>query len=512
MPADVRAESAGQGSVRIEQPYSAVAEMKIVDTPPLGRLCCMTRLQRSFLLGVVALNGCTARISEDEPSARAVEQKAVCTSGERPEPPVAPTNACLEEAVGEGSVVLGTTRRTSAVVEGVEVVREETLGAAGELERRVTRKSRGPLLVFESTEHPLLSPAESLPYTYGEAATFSIDYRYDDAGRILRKAYDRAIDGDIEGEEHTTYHPSGAIAETTTLSHGKLSRRASFDAAGNPLIELDAGDYGRRWAYDPAGLLAREEQVAAGVVTERSEWTMRAKKQPLRRITFKVSTSGGEIKVAEATWTYDARGVPTALDGWETITGSRRVKHTELDARGRVTLFVEENEEPTCRRYQQVSEYGDGETPVQQTTTCDGRPFERLRTVFDAQGRRVRVERGFYGNPLSITEDVTAFAYDACGRLVSSEMSHNGALQRRENYSFDAAGRMRLVEAVDRTGTTTSSAIVYDESGRVVAMDGKRWTYDAEGRVTAIEYDRGIVSGPSRARVFVTRFRYACGA
>ncbi len=471
----------------------------------------MTRLQRSFLLGVVGLTGCTARVSDHEGPARALEQEAFCTSGERPAPPVAPTNACLEEAVGEGAVVVRATRRTSAVVDGLEVLREETFGAAGDLERRVTRKSRGPLLVFESTEHPLLSPAESLPYTYGEAATFSIDYRYDGAGRLLRKAYDRAIDGDLDGEELTRYHPSGAIAETTAMSHGSLTRRASFDAAGNPLTELDAGDYGRRWAYDAAGLLAREEQLAAGVVTERSEWTMRAKKQPLRRITFKLSAGGAETKVAEATWTYDATGVLTALDGWETISGARRVKHTELDARGRATLFVEENEEPTCRRYQQVSEYGDGDEPVQQTTTCDRRPFERLRTTFDGQGKKVRVEHGFYGNPLSTTEDVSNFAYDACGRLVSSEMFHNGALQRRESHAFDAAGRMTLVEAVDRTGTTTSSAIVYDQSGRVVAMDGKRWTYDAAGRVTAIEYDQGIVRGPDHARVFATRFRYACG-
>lgn len=464
----------------------------------------------SFLLATLGLFGCSARVADDAPEAGVIEGSAVCTTGERPVEPAEPKSACFEELVGEGSVVVSTTRRATATVEGLQVLREDTFNEAGVLSKRVVRKTRGELLMFESTEHLLLSKADSLPYTYGEAATFSITYGYDSAGRVVRKALDRAMDGVIDTEELTAYHPNGEVADRTSMADGKLTRRALFDDAGNPLSEVDAGGYGRRWVY-AAGLLVREEQLAGGVVTQRSEWTMRAKKQPLRLIVLDVSKTSSETKVGEATWTYSESGVLTATDGWAIVSGTRRVKHTEFDARGRATLFVEENEEPSCRRYQQVSEYGEGEEPTQQTTTCDGRAFARLRTTFDAKGKPTRVERGFYGNPRSVTEDVNTYAYDTCGRLVMSEMMHNGTLQRRESYSFDARGRLAKVETTDRTGAAGASSLAYDASGRVVAMDGKRWSYDADGRVTAVEYDGGILSGDRRIRVIATRFRHSCG-
>jgi hypothetical protein len=465
--------------------------------------------KRGLLIGALWMLGCSGRVAEKEPEAGVAEGEAVCTTGVRPEAPAEPTSACLEEVIGEGSVVVSTLRRTTSVVDGVDVVREETFDAAGVLTERVVRKTRGALVLFESTEHVLLAKTDSLPYTYGEPATISTTYDYDSAGRLRRKAEDRAMDGVIDTEELTTYHPTGEVAVKTTIAGGKVTRTASFDAAGNPLSELDAGGYGRRWIYE-GGLLIREERLEASAVVQRTDWTMRAAKKPLKQVVFDIGKSGVGTKVAEGTWTYAATGVLTSTDGFQIVSGARRVKHAEYDARGRTTLFVEENEEPTCRRYLQVSEYADGDEPVQQTTTCDGRRFENLHTSFDARGKKTRIERGFYGNPTSVSEDVTTFDYDSCGRLVSSESTHNGALQRRERYTFDARGRMTSVEVTDRTGASSTSSIAYDTEGRVVAMDGKRWSYDSAGRVTAVEAEGFVRSGDLYVPVTATRFRYVC--
>ena len=444
------------------------------------------RVMKRFLLLALVVCGCNARVLEAaEPTA------ATCAAASAPKAPEAPA-ACFEEALGAGDVVLSSTRRSTASIDGVSVTTEETL-MGGALSKRVVRKTRGALVLFESTEHPLLRPEESMPYTYGEAATFSTTYRYDDAGHLVDKAYDRAMDGTIDRED--TYRYEGAVLrEHAELANGKLVHRELFDVSGNKVSELDSGDYGHRYTYDARGFLTRDEKLDAGVVTERTDWSMRSKTDPLHRVTF---NSRGET-LGEQTWKYEGDRL-LSVDGSAIIGGNKRINHTEFDALRRETRMIEQNEEPTCRVYDRTTVYGpvdrgltpaagvgEGE-PVEQVTTCDARPFETLTTTLDAAGRKLRVDHAFYGNPRSTTKDSREYAYDDCGRLTRFVSTYNGVALQRQSYAYDSLGRLVLTESIDREGTKSSSTVTYDAEGRVVDMNDRHWTYDSTGRLVRID-------------------------
>lgn len=452
---------------------------------------------RVFLLTAMLL-GCSGRVTDN-----ASPTAATCAAAVTPTAPPAPVDACLEEFLADGDRVIRTLRRSSETIDGITTVREETTDARGVVKRTV-RRTRGATLLFESTEHPLLAPGESLPYTYGEAATFSTTYRYDTAGHLVDKAYDRAMDGTIDAED--IYRYEGAVLrEHTQLADGKLVRRETFDPSGNKLSELDSGNYGRRFVYDERGFRLVEEKLDAGVVTERTQWTMRTKEDPLHRIT----TDGRGATIGEQTWKYDGDRL-LSVDGWGIIGGARRENHTEFDAKRREVRLIEKNEEPSCRVYDKTTVYGAGDDdPVQQTTTCDGRPFETLQTTFDASGRKLRIDHAFYGNPRSITQDFREYGYDDCGRLMTFVSSYNGAVIQRQTYGYDALGRLTVTTSEDRTGAKSAATVEYDGAGRVVAMGGRKWTYDDAGRVARVDGDQPSLDrdGP---RIVAVRYGY-CG-
>jgi len=406
------------------------------------------------------------------------------------------------------------------------------------------------------------------PVTVETAAGGTVTRRYSPAGRLLevRSGEGRGV--------HYTYDPAGRVTEVvdrvggitryewdglgrpvaTTSPQGQV-RRIGYDALGR-IVTVTVNGFTSTMTYDgagritsrtdPLGATARFDYDAVGnlvAATDPLGRTVRYQWDDTDRCIAVVDPLGGTTR-----FDYDERRLLTSQrdpldrttryrrDGagrvvaWELPTGARvdfrrdaagRVRDIavdtrdvlvqELDGRGRPTLV----HEPGANRTHTLAWTPDGRLARLDSEVAamswrydtDGllverRAGERPTTLrYDPAGRLV-------GQDLDATFPI-GFARDGDGRLVSITLPglerdyvYDEAGRRREvidrrdgntartRFSYDAAGRVTAVEADD-----VLTQYGYDAAGQLVSVDGggERWTfaYDSAGRLVSESGPRG---------------------
>ncbi|MEM6471894.1 MAG: RHS repeat-associated core domain-containing protein [Planctomycetota bacterium] len=284
---------------------------------------------------------------------------------------------------------------------------------------------------------PLTSPVYS--YTYGDGqltrATdptgHSIDYEYDDAGRL---------------ERSTQF-----VFDSSTGGFGFLIHLQTYDEAGNVTAQVDGLGNATNFAYDELGQLTSQtlpDPDGSGSLTS-----------PLVSYTY---DAAGRVETVTdprggvTTFAYDALGRRTSTTGVDPDGAgplAAPVSSLAYDVAGRVTSATDPLGEVTSFTYDVM-----GRVLTQSLPDPDGAgPLSAPTTTFAYDN---------LGRTTSLTDPVgnlTSWTYDRLSRL-TGETSPLGAT---ETYDYDDADR--LIEITDRRGWITEYS--YDELGRLTTEE-----------------------------------------
>jgi YD repeat-containing protein len=281
-------------------------------------------------------------------------------------------------------------------------------------------------------------------------------YIYDAWGRQVGVDYPAGGSADIA----LTLDPEGRLVQSVD---GTGTRTWTYDTWGRPLTQTSpAGNTSA--SYDAAGRLLTQTDVTGRQI----QYAYNAAKR--------ISLVGDNVGIA--LYTYTADGLPTV----ETYPNGTQVIRN-YDAAGRLTSL-------THRR------------------TSDGSTIIGYTAEYDDAGRLTQVIEQPSG-------DVTTFAYDAAGRLLSetragvrsytgiysydsrglrtfARRTEGGVLSHEGTYTYDDAGR--LTQVVDAATQQTELYSWYAD-GTLAAYPGPGYTrlldYDEEGRLLRIRRDHG---------------------
>lgn len=303
-------------------------------------------------------------------------------------------------------------------------------------------------------------------------------FGYDGNGRLVS-----ATDA-VGAQTQRGYDADGLLVSLTTPA-GR-STHARYDAAER-LVEVEAAELdaevqrdaeGRvvavvapdgsvtRYGYDAAGRLV--EVVAPGGARTAFGWT------PGGRLASVVDPRGLRTEL-----THDAAGrLATVLRPDGTL---ERLTH---DAAGQVVRHEVSGGATAVYSFDAAGDlvaYDDGTLTARVERDARGYPVEvtdgtaTTRCSYDARGALTELGATGLGS--------TRYRYDECGRLVEVVDALGGTTR----YGYDAAGRPATV--TDPLGR--SRALERDPDGLVTAErladgSGRRWWYDAAGRVTAV--------------------------
>lgn len=316
-------------------------------------------------------------------------------------------------------------------------------------------------------------------YTNGDLARVT-----EPSGRITNYTYD-ALGRKLTETVVTDAHPSGT---TSTFTYDKLSRVATLtDPAATNVVTSARHQQKTTTTYDADGNVVRTEisDLLGGDATRVMAFELDDHGRPERvtdaegnETTYTYDVFGNKTSMVDANgnqfdYVYTARNMmaETRLRDWDDDGGDG--DHTVLqsyayDMGGRLVRHTDSMGRSLIYQY-----YGDD--LVKSITLKD---FHNP----DGSKRDIVVESNTYdgaGNVLTETSAngklVTAYTYDAVGR-VKSEVMNPGGPARRTTYTYDIAGN---VETTASSGSPSNVPWPVSVSG-----DSVRYQYDDAGNVT----------------------------
>ncbi|WP_157768492.1 hypothetical protein, partial [Burkholderia ambifaria] len=314
------------------------------------------------------------------------------------------------------------------------------------------------------------------------------EYRYDDAGRLLRTIQYANRVGASDGDPTASARPAAAAADRST--------RYFYDAGGLLCGQLDAEGYLTEYQYDMAGRRIATIRYATAVAdVDRASTSVRD---------FRPAESGNDIREQAS---YDARGL----------------LRTEIDGEGNATVYEYDEFGNVARR-----------TRTERADPDVSRTPQTVRLAFEAKLDRpkltgavltIRVDGRDVGKVEVMSTTARRYAVDITGIVPAAEhrvefifgsfmdeatvqnamFGHRpfaqpgtkpngrpaGMLEKCQNYVLDAAGTEKCWLAASTKQERATYR--YDAMGRLLeratsTMRGAsttRYTYDSEGRVTS---------------------------
>ncbi|WP_067969781.1 RHS repeat-associated core domain-containing protein [Nocardiopsis trehalosi] len=315
--------------------------------------------------------------------------------------------------------------------------------------------------------------------------TITTSFGYDTAHRPTRMTDGRG------NTTHTTYNTLGlpeSVIEPATDAHPDPADRTwttGYDAAGNPVEELQPGGVRIQRAFDALGRLTEEAGTGAEAPTDDRRFTYDLMGRPLTASapdgthTYTHNDRGSLLTSTDpsgftATFSYDGRGQVT---GRSDLTGTVGF---DYDPTGQLAAATD---------------------PLTGTSLAyDYDPAGRLSAIdYAADGTRRTFDYDGLGRltddrllaPSGEATATTAYAYDREDRLV--EETTTGVVGAGTHaYTYDAAGR--LTSWTDPSGSSTG--FTYDAAGNRTGAGGDTFTYDERNR---------LLSGPDGTSTYTPR-------
>jgi len=342
--------------------------------------------------------------------------------------------------------------------------------------------------------------------------------QYDNNGRVI-------VQTQADGSKYQFYYTTdgspngGRIISATVINPRGIARQVSFNAAGNPVKEIDA--FGKpeaqtftytrdpvsqllqsvtdplnrkiAFAYNASGdltavtgLAGTPDAVTTSFTREPTFHQIASVTDPLgHTVTITYDSTGNATAVTDvlghqATFSYDVTGKPLAA----------------ADPLGNTTLFSYDGGDliaTTDPLGRQAGRFVDAAGRLLSATDPLGRvtryvrdPLNQITRMTDPLGGAVSFGYDANGNLLTRTDarnNTITYTVDVMDRL----LTRTDPLGRRESYQYDAAGN--LTQTTDRKGQVTQSS--YDSLNRlsrITFADGSTttYTYDLARRPTQI--------------------------
>ena len=265
----------------------------------------------------------------------------------------------------------------------------------------------------------------------------------------------------------------------TSVMHGGLTWRYTYDAAGRLAAETDYNNATTRYGYDPAGQLIRQVNACGQGVTFGYDQlgNVSTRSADGAETTFGYDQAGRLVSArnpdAEITLEYDELGRVTA----QTCNG--RTLTTQYDAAGRTRRRVTPSGATTGWEYDQAGQ------PVRMTAG-----EHELRFGYDPAGREVHREL-----PGGL---ILSQSWDPQGRLAVQALASRqltgpqspegpllpGQLLQRRAYNYRPDGYLDRIDDL----LLGSRTFALDPEGRITAVTGQNWAeryaYDQLGNLT----------------------------
>ncbi|SCL73361.1 RHS repeat-associated core domain-containing protein [Micromonospora peucetia] len=293
-----------------------------------------------------------------------------------------------------------------------------------------------------------------------DPAGVATSYGYDYAGRQVR------VSDGLGRTERIDYDQLGSIiAESDVAPDGSLLRSQTYgyDAAGNLTSAVSPAGATTSYEYDALGRLARQVEPATASTSISTSFGYDVAGNPTRYTdgrgnrTISTYNSWGllESQIEPATTAH-----PNATDRTWTVAYNIAGQPTRLTSPGAVT---------------RIRSYDTAGRLTSETGTGAGTPERALG--YDLAGRLVRA---------TALVGTDTYSWDDRGNLLGSAGRAGTA-----SFSYDADSQ--LVSRIDGSGT---SAYTYTKQRLTAARDGvtgvtQRYTYDAAGQPTSIDYGSG---------------------
>ncbi|MCE0461012.1 scabin-related ADP-ribosyltransferase [Pseudomonas uvaldensis] len=364
------------------------------------------------------------------------------------------------------------TGRISALVDGVGAVTEYSYNTAGQ---RIQEKRYATLVdtsAWYNGSAVVKTPLDEIRPA-GSSADRLTSLSYDNAGRVSTRT-------DASGTVTSyIYDGKGQLVQQQT---GDRTTRFFYDASGHQSGQLDAEGYLRENRYDAAGRLTQSIRYATQTLAaNRASGTLDQLRQ----------ASANDLS---SRYFYDTAG--------------RQIG--SIDEKQFVTETVYDEASNTQKTLRYATAYtaviSDATAFASIKAAVAAGTAQTSTMVFDDQGRVAR--------RIATDGTVTAYEYDASGRLVRETQAQGTTEERSTRTLYDAFGQTigkLLGEASARVTAGMSDAEVaaiyaqygltyqYDAAGRVASASdalGNRTLsyYDAEGRLTHVVNALGEVS------------------
>ncbi|MDO4260277.1 MAG: DUF6531 domain-containing protein, partial [Actinomycetaceae bacterium] len=328
-------------------------------------------------------------------------------------------------------------------------------------------------------------------------------YTYTAAGQI--ETITNALGGvtrieyDVNARPYKMIDPAGGVSLREFDGAGRtisvtdpagMSTRITYDAAGRPIRQVHAvGE--SAWTYDKFGRLATET---------RDGMTRTWEHDPAAATTTVTATDEGGSSVTQWWWDWAGRTTRARSGTLETrwsytpdgrleaiVRPDGEVTRFEYDAEGALASLSRDGmgelavERDMLGRV--VSAHGDG---VHMTWTWESGHLARFTSARGGDQTVVDYDRDEQGRILRRTTNgvVESFSYDEAGQLTSWSGPHG-----REEWSWDAMGRLRTHTNTDAGLGEVSTSYSYDTGGRLLAtVTNSVAGSGASGRGVRVEY------------------------
>ena len=283
------------------------------------------------------------------------------------------------------------------------------------------------------------------------ATPVTTTYGYDGDGNQTGQV---SPNGQVSGSgyDHLGRLVTSALPQVTLYTGQRVypTESTSYDADGNPVLQIDGNGDATQSSYDPLGrLVAATNPISGTTVYTYSATEQTAVQDPLGNVTTDQYDAAGRLITETAPisgttlYQYDNAGNTTVITQEDSTTGAP----IQIDTRGYDAL----------NRVITDTLSGPSSAPV--TTT----------TRFDLDGNVYQVDQP--------TGAATVNTYDLADQLVSTENDGQPVLTATHSnqavFSYDAAGN--AIASVDQAGNTTTTA--FDGDNRVqqsVAVTGSQ--------------------------------------
>jgi YD repeat-containing protein len=282
---------------------------------------------------------------------------------------------------------------------------------------------------------------------------------YDDSGNLI------SVTDPSSGKTSAVRNAAGQI---TSVSDPK-GNKSTYQYNSDGLLTAFTDALSNNWAYDYDGA------ARAATRTDPSGATLKAEYNARNRISALIA---GDVRAA-----FDYSGI-------------------QRDTLGRVTSYTDSFGNSVTYSYDAAGQLTGITLPGGKTVSYGFDHQHRLSKVTDWNGNFAIYRYDAAGWPVSVAASgpVTVYQYDTARNLraiVSSGL--DGSAVAGYRYGVDAAGHRTSVSALEPNTsgfTLPAYSIGYDADNRPVTRgDGRNYTYDARGNLSAIQGSRSVNFG-----------------